>query len=216
MVLSCETSALSPRGATGGGKDKAGALPFALAPSSLPTHGCSRAKSKCCRAPSTAHLSPPGSRESFPSPEWVHSASSLVPPPQAIRESLPVLSSYSLAVGWGGDTGEVSSAPAAACETEGTSAPGSTRTPPPFPPYTTVWCPGLLLPSSSSSSPSRQQLTPACSDLSCVKRGQFSAPLHQTHPRMGEEAAGVAPSDVPGREGSAGTPGPLRDFLGEK
>jgi len=49
-----------------------------------------------------------------------------------------------------------------------------------------------------------------------VKRGRFSAPLHQTHPGTGEEVAGAAPSDVPGQEGSTGTLSPQRDFSGEK
>lgn len=119
----CPHGLATPRGAPRDGKDEGRVLPFGLAPSTRPTHGCSRAKSGCCRAAGTPDLSPPRGLEGFPfSQVGSFSKAAWSPLPGAVGDALPVLSGYSLTAGWGGAAGEVSSAPDAACETEGTSA----------------------------------------------------------------------------------------------
>lgn len=69
---------------------------------------------------------PPGGWEIFPfSQAGSISKAAWSPLSRVVGDALPALSGYGLAAGWGGAAGEVSSAPAAACETEGTSAPAA-------------------------------------------------------------------------------------------
>lgn len=169
----CPRGPATPWGARRGGKDEGNVLPFALAPSTLPTHGCSRNKSSCCRAPGTPDLSSPqgAGRFSF-LPGRFNQQSSLVPPIQGCRRCLT--SAFRLrprcGVGRGRRRSQLSSRRSLRDRRDvstRSSRRRRPRTPPPSPPRATVRCPGLRLPSSSSS-PSLQRRAGSSHSLALI------------------------------------------------
>lgn len=149
---------------------------------------------------------PPGGWEVFLSPRQVQSAKQSGPPYPGLSE-MPYQRFPATASLRGGEGPPAKSAqlPPQPVRQKGRQHPQQPPPPSPHPATLSPPCHGpvpraaaaflllLAIPAAQG-----QQLTLARSDLSCVKRGQFSAPLHQTHPGMGEEVAGATPSDVPG------------------
>lgn len=179
----------------GVGRMKRGLCLLLLLPAPYPPPRCSRAKSGCSRAPSTRDQ---GAGRFSLLPGGFIQRSSLVPPSPGCRRCLT--STF-----WLQPLAKSAQLPPQPARQRGRQHP---RHPPPSPHPAALSCPchGLAPRAAAvflllllAIPPARgRQLAPARSDLSCVKRGQFSAPLHQTPPGMGEEVAGAAPSDVAG------------------